>query len=187
MVTDSSGRAELSVDARTGRALMPGLYYIKEIKASPGYVLDSYFETDEKNKYQDGMHIVNARVDHDPEGNVYDYITDSMEAPHHTVIHKTDVTSGKELPGAKLQVIDSDGNIVEEWISTDKPHDIAALPDGKYILREITAPYGYETGEDVEFELKADEVSCKVVMKNKPVRVTTTAKHDMTDSHSGFI
>ena len=187
MVTDSSGRAELSADSRTGRALLPGLYYIKEIKASPGYVLDSYFETDEKNKYQDGMHIVNARVNDDPGSYVYDYITDSMEAPHHAVIHKTDVTTGKELPGAKLQVIDSDGNIVEEWISTDKPHDIVALPDGKYKLREITAPYGYEIGEDVEFELKADEVSCKVVMKNKPVKVTTTAKHDMTDSHAGIL
>ena len=93
---------------------------------------------------------------------------DSMEAPHHTLIHKTDITTGNEIQGAKLQVIDSEGTVVEEWISQEKPHDIVALPDGKYTLREITAPYGYEVAEDVEFEVKEDTVKCEVTMQDKP-------------------
>ncbi len=185
MITDQSGRAELSTDKRTGKGLMPGIYYIKEIKASPGYVADSLTEKEQKNKYQDGMHIVKARADDDPDTSVCEYTIDSMEAPHHTLIHKTDVTTGKELPGAKLQVLDSEGNIVEEWVSTDKPHDIIALPDGKYTLRELTAPYGYEIREDAVFEVTADKVISEAVMKNQPVNVTTTAKHAATDAHSG--
>ena len=186
MTTDSNGRAELSTDSRTGKGLMPGTYYIREIKASPGYVVDSYSEKEEKNRYQDGKHIVAARVSEDGDESVYEYKVDSKEAPHHTVIHKTDVTSGKELPGAKLQVIDSDGKLVEEWISSDTPHDIAALPDGKYTLREITAPYGYETAEDAEFEVKDDTVISDVVMKDRPVTITTTAEHSATRGHTGI-
>lgn len=186
MITDSSGRAELDKDARTGKGLMPGTYYIMETEASPGYTVDSYAAEKQNGRYQDGKHVVVARVSEEGDEPVYDCIFDSMEAPHHTVIRKTDVTSGNELPGARLQVIDSEGQLVEEWISGDKPHDIAALPDGKYILREITAPYGYETAEDAEFEVKADQVVCEVEMKNRPVTVTTTAKHLMTGTHTGI-
>ena len=187
MVTDQDGRASIDTDSRTGRSLMPGTYYIKEVKASQGYVRDAYAEKEVRKQYEDGVHIVNARVDDISDKAVFEYTVDSMEAPHHAVIHKTDITTGSELPGATLQVIDSEGTVVEEWISKEKPHDIAALPDGKYTLREITAPYGYEMAEDVEFEVKEDIITCEVTMKDKPEEkggiVRTVAVGKDTESH----
>ena len=46
-------------------------------------------------------------------------------------ISKTDI-SGKELPGAKLTILDKDGKTVESWTSEKKPHYIEMLPIGEY-------------------------------------------------------
>ena len=68
-------------------------------------------------------------------------------------ISKQDI-AGKELPGAKLTILDKDGKVVESWTSTKKAHHIEMLPIGKYTLREETAPDGYLVANDVEFEVK---------------------------------
>ena len=68
------------------------------------------------------------------------------------VISKQDI-AGKELPGAKLTVLDKDGKEVESWVSGDEPHYIEMLPIGEYILREETAPEGYLVAEEVPFEV----------------------------------
>ena len=39
-------------------------------------------------------------------------------------ITKTDITGEQEIEGAKLQVLDEEGNIIEEWTSTKR-----TLPD----------------------------------------------------------
>ena len=39
-------------------------------------------------------------------------------------ISKQDLTSGEEVPGATLQILDKDGKVVEEWTSTDQPHTV---------------------------------------------------------------
>ena len=81
-------------------------------------------------------------------------------------ISKTDI-SGKELPGAKLTILDKDGKVVESWTSTDKPHYIEMLPIGEYTLREESAPEGYLIAEDVKFEVKDTGEIQKVVMKDE--------------------
>lgn len=68
-------------------------------------------------------------------------------------ISKQDI-AGKELPGAKLTILDEKGNVIESWTSTDKAHYIEMLPIGKYILREESAPKGYLVANDVAFEVK---------------------------------
>ena len=68
-------------------------------------------------------------------------------------ISKQDI-AGKELPGAKLTILDQDGKVVESWTSTEKAHYIEMLPIGKYTLREETAPDGYLVAKDVEFKVK---------------------------------
>ena len=68
-------------------------------------------------------------------------------------ISKQDI-AGKELPGAKLTILDEKGNVVESWTSTNEPHYIEMLPIGKYILHEEVAPDGYLVANDVEFEVK---------------------------------
>ncbi len=68
-------------------------------------------------------------------------------------ISKQDITGDKEIPGAKLQVKDETGKVIEEWTSTDKPHEInEKLVAGKtYTLHEEGAPDGYTYAEDVKF------------------------------------
>ena len=72
-------------------------------------------------------------------------------------ISKVDITSQKELAGAHIQILDKDGNVVEEWDSTDKAHTIKGLKTGEtYTLRETIAPNGYYLKADTTFTLKAD-------------------------------
>ena len=67
-------------------------------------------------------------------------------------ISKQDI-AGKELSGAKLTILDSEGKVVESWTSTKDAHYIEMLPIGKYTLREEIAPEGYLVANDVEFEV----------------------------------
>ena len=82
-------------------------------------------------------------------------------------ISKQDI-AGKELPGAKLTILDSEGKVVESWTSeAGKTHMIERLPAGKYTLREETAPYGYKIAKDVEFEVTETAEIQKVSMKDE--------------------
>ena len=58
------------------------------------------------------------------------------------------------IAGAKLQIIDSEGNIINEWISDGTIYEIM-LPAGKYTLHEVEAPIGYELAEDSLFEIES--------------------------------
>ena len=90
-------------------------------------------------------------------------------------ISKTDITTGKELPGAKLTILDKDGNVVDSWVSEDKPHYIEMLPIGDYTLREETAPDGYLKAEDVKFSVKDSAEIQRVEMKDAPDTPDTPA------------
>ena len=100
-------------------------------------------------------------------------------------ISKTDI-SGKELPGAKLTILDKDGKTVESWTSEEKPHYIEMLPIGEYTLREESAPDGYLVAEDVKFTVKDTGEIQKVVMKDevKPEETPTpeTSSTQVTDT-----
>ena len=100
-------------------------------------------------------------------------------------ISKTDI-SGKELPGAKLTILDKDGKTVESWTSEEKPHYIEMLPIGEYTLREESAPNGYLIAEDVKFTVEDTGEIQKVVMKDevKPEETSTpeTPSTQVTDT-----
>lgn len=98
-------------------------------------------------------------------------------------ISKQDI-AGKELPGAKLTILDQDGTVVESWTSTDKAHYIEMLPIGKYTLREETAPEGYLIAKDVEFEVKdTGEVQhVTMVDEEKPVEKTPEGGKPVSDA-----
>lgn len=89
-------------------------------------------------------------------------------------ISKTDMATGKELPGAKLTILDAEGNMVESWVSGEEPHYIEKLPVGKYTLREETAPDGYQKAEDVKFTVEDTGEIQEVEMKDAFVSVTDT-------------
>ncbi len=64
---------------------------------------------------------------------------------------------GNQLIGAVLQIIDSEGNVVDEWISDGTDH-ISMLPEGDYILHEVSAPEGYKKATDQSFTVKVEEI-----------------------------
>ena len=85
-------------------------------------------------------------------------------------ITKTDLTTGEELEGAELEVIDEEENVIDKWTSTKEPHQVKGLEEGKtYTLKETTAPYGYEITEEIEFTVTTDKETQKVEMKDMPI------------------
>ncbi len=72
-------------------------------------------------------------------------------------VSKVDVADGKELEGAKIQILDSKGNVVEEWTSTKEAHVVEGLKTGEtYTLHETVAPEGYEITADATFTIDKD-------------------------------
>ena len=85
-------------------------------------------------------------------------------------ILKTDLVTGEEIEGAELQVVDEDGNIIDEWISTTEAHKVTGLEEGKtYTLIEKTCPYGYEQAENITFTVSYDKETQLVEMKDMPI------------------
>ncbi len=83
---------------------------------------------------------------------------------------KTDLVTGEEIEGAELKVIDEDGNVIDEWTSSKEPHKVVGLEENKtYKLVEITAPYGYEITEEIEFTVSEDKETQRVEMKDMPI------------------
>lgn len=149
-VSGDDGKASFTSD------IVPGSYYIMEMKAPEGYVKSGgkfpvEFTGTEKT---------------DASGTVFIEKT-IKNSPTRVRISKTDITGEQELPGAYLYVIDSDGEVVEKWISTAEPHMIKRLPAGRYILREETAPYGYKTANDMEFTVEETAKIQNVSMKDE--------------------
>lgn len=97
-------------------------------------------------------------------------------------ISKQDVTNKQELPGAHLKLYDEEGNLIDEWTSSDKAHYIEKLKVGKYKLVEEIAPEGYVLAtEAVEFEVLETGELQTVVMFNTPLTPTPdTAFHPST-------
>ena len=85
-------------------------------------------------------------------------------------ISKQDITTGKELPGAKLELLDKElGEAVDEWTSGNTPHYVKGLTPGRwYTLKETTAPQGYEVSESIDFQVKADGTTTRIVMMDAP-------------------
>ncbi len=98
-------------------------------------------------------------------------------------LSKQDITTGKELPGAKLQVIDKDGKVVEEWVSANEPHYLeGVLAAGEtYKLHEVIAPDGYEIANDVTFTVADDGKVQTVIMKDE-LTPTTPPSTPPTDT-----
>ena len=139
----------------TFKDLELGTYYIQEKKQIDGYILnDTIYQVEVK---QDGdILIINCE-----------------NKPTEMTFSKVDETGTNELPGAKIQIIDKEtGKVIEEWVSTKEPHIIHYLVEGKeYVMKEITAPNGYEVAEEITFTAGDGQ---KVTMKDMPTTVVQT-------------
>ena len=89
--------------------------------------------------------------------------------PIQAEIEKIDYDNGDSLPGATLQLIDKDENIVEVWTTDGKPHSLYAIAKGTYTLHEKEVPNGYVRAKDMEIEIKETADIQQFVMKDKRV------------------
>ena len=136
---DSTEQAHIAEGLKTGVT-----YTLRETVAPEGYAVtaDTTFTIDENGdvtstdtKIQDGVLLVE-------------------DALTKISVSKTDIADGKELEGAHIQILDSEGNIVEEWDSTKKAHEIEGLKtETEYTLRETVAPEGYTVTTDITFTI----------------------------------
>ena len=144
--TNASGFTWFDVDIPIRAKTYPdsgnsGRYRIVEITAPAGYLLDST-----------PMEVAFTYEGQQIAWQVVDGTNTNLRT---TVdISKQDITNGKELPGAKLEVRDTDGNLVEGWTSTKTPHTVRGLELEKaYTLTETRAPDGYAEAESIVFKL----------------------------------
>ena len=87
---------------------------------------------------------------------------------------KVDI-AGEELEGAKMQVIDKDGNIIDEWTSSKEPHKINNLIENEtYILREEVSINGYVKATDIEFTVSDEKKNEHIEMIDKIVLISKT-------------
>lgn len=92
-------------------------------------------------------------------------------------ISKQDITTKKELEGAKLKVTDKDGKVIDEWTSGKQPHMIKNLTAGEtYTLTEVIAPKNYKVAESIQFTVKDTGVAQKVVMYDELLPVAKKVK-----------
>ena len=61
--------------------------------------------------------------------------------------------NGKELAGAKMAIVAEDGTTFASWTSDGKEHLVEDIPAGKYTLKELAAPDGYQIATDIQFEI----------------------------------
>ena len=75
------------------------------------------------------------------------------------------MVSGDEVVGASMQILDEDGNIVDEWISEGKEHYASNLEEGhSYTLHEDLAPTGLILANDIVFAVTEEKENQKVEM-----------------------
>ena len=147
--TNASGFTWFDVDVPIRSESCPdsgnsGRYRIVEVKAPAGYLLDST-PVDVEFTYE-GQQIAWQIVD-----GTNTNLRTSVD------ISKQNITNGKELPGAKLEIRDTDGNLVEGWTSTKTPHTVRGLELEKaYTMTETRAPDGYAEAESIVFKLVQD-------------------------------
>ena len=152
ITTDDTGTA-------LSKELYLGNYTVKEKETPDGYKLDTE-EHKVSVEYADAVTpVVIATLEVEDE-------------PNNIFIQKIDSETEKTLPGATLQLIDADGNIIDEWTTTDEEsHKISHISKpGTYILHEEKAPDGYLKADDIEINYEGGIIKTPFVMKDVPIQ-----------------
>ena len=120
--TDEEGKITFVADLPIGAT-----YYVKELYAPDGFVTN-----DEVKEF-----TFEYAGENQPTV-TYDFTFENQ--PTVVEFTKSSLTTGKELPGCKLKVVDADGNIVDEWTSGKEAHVIRELTVGKEYTLVETKP-----------------------------------------------
>ena len=164
--TDKDGKIFFTADLPVG-----GSFYVKEVKAPAGFVTTEEIKEFTFEYAGEDVPEVTFEYTFENEATIFE-------------ITKSDLTTGEELPGAKLEVTDQDGNVVDAWTSGTEPHIIKELEVGKeYTLTETLPADGYVTAESITFTVENTAEVQKVEMKDDVTKVEIS-KVDMTDGSS---
>ena len=152
-------------------------YYLQEVKTLDGCVLDTtkYDAVFKQSDYTTKTYIKSFDIENK---------TTDFE------FNKTDVTGDKEVEGAQLTITDEDGNVVDQWTSTEKVHSIEGLVVGKtYTLSETVTAKDYVKATDIKFTVKNSSELETVTMKDKQVKVSklTVGGEEVTGAHMQII
>lgn len=94
-----------------------------------------------------------------------------------TKVYKVDSETKECIAGAVLKLVDSEGNVIDEWISEDKPHEILRLHVGEqYELIETAPSDGYTTAPNVKFVVKDTADAQEIVMEDEKTRIIIDKK-----------
>ncbi len=137
-----------------GQLIAGNSYWLHEVQPVKGY---SYSEdvpfTVSKNGSRDSVVMINH--------------------PTQVVLSKKSITGNKELPGNHMSVKDKNGFIVDEWISTDQPHQITAkLKAGElYFFCEEKPKNGYAFSKPVAFTISRNKDITMAEMRDDTTKV----------------
>ncbi|MBR4500735.1 MAG: Cna B-type domain-containing protein, partial [Clostridia bacterium] len=120
-------------------------YILRETVAPEGYTIatDTTFSIDETGKVTTTASVTE------------DGIILIEDAKTRVKVSKVDSQSGEKLAGIVMQILDSEGNVAEEWTTTSEGvHTVEGLKTGvTYTLHESEAPEGYILAEDKTFTI----------------------------------
>ncbi len=190
-ISNTANLADISKRDVTGGEELPGATLT--VKNSEGNVMDQWVSTEEPHRIKGlpaGDYVLIE--EQAPDGyaiaeEIHFTLTDSLEVQQVTMydeklqveVSKKDITNQEELPGAELAITDSEGNVVDQWVSTDQPH-VLNLAMGTYTLTEIMAPEKYAKAESIEFTVTDSMKVQKVTMYDAPIQVEIS-KLDITN------
>lgn len=100
------------------------------------YELDLYYPTNTGSRVQN---LLSTKFKQDTAKRFEFYLDKRTEA-------------GQGLPGATLQLLYSNGNLIQQWTSDGNARLFEAEP-GNYIFRETHAPSGYDKASDIHFNI----------------------------------
>lgn len=128
-----------------------GDYYIQEIEAPPGYLLDTT-----KYEFTLNADTLDRYTGTGPSYSFNHKTIGTEETPTSVYITKTDITGKNEVEGAKL-ILKQGNTVIDEWTSSTEPHKIYGLVFGtEYTLSETISPDGYATTESITFTYSED-------------------------------
>ena len=131
-----------------------GWYTVTELKAAPGYLLDT---SSHRIEVKDGQ-------------------TATLEITNHKssriLLHKVDKDTGKGIYGAVFLLYDSNHNPIGEYVTNQDGYIYAddGLADGRYYLREIKAADGYVLDPELKTIYLRYGATTEIEWTNTPIR-----------------
>lgn len=157
------------------------------VKDSEGKVIEEFVTTTEPHKLtdlEDGTYTVEetkAPAGYEKTDEIYEFTVDKdhrdvtvtiENTPIEKLVNilKVDAATGNPLAGATLVVKDSEGNVIEEFVTTEEPHTITGLKDGEYTVEETKAPEGYKKSDEIyKFTISDETPTALVIFENNEI------------------